>query len=454
MTIAQKTDKVREYYKSGSTRSYTFRYNALCKLKASIEKNEELICASLYKDLGKSRSESYMAEIGLVLEEISYTLKHLRGWMKKHRVRTPLAQFASRSYRLDEPYGVVLIVSPWNYPILLSLSPLVGAIAAGNTAVVKPSSYAPATSSVIKKVISDAFSEEFVAVVEGGRAENTELLQQRFDYIFFTGSMAVGHVVMEAASKFLTPITLELGGKSPVVVEKSANVKLAATRIAFGKVLNSGQTCVAPDYLLIDETLKDEFITEYKKALKRFMNEDEFKYYPHIINEKHYERLKGLLSGQKILIGGECKDETKHIMPTLVEVDSLDNKLMKEEIFGPILPLLTFKEYEEIYPIIDSFEKPLAFYLFTTDKSVEKETFDHCSFGGGCVNDTIIHLATSYMPFGGVGGSGMGGYHGKDSYLTFTHSRSIVNKANWIDLPLRYHPYTKSKEKMIRKFIK
>lgn len=454
MTIAQKTDKVREYYKSGSTRSYTFRYNALCKLKASIEKNEELICASLYKDLGKSRSESYMAEIGLVLEEISYTLKHLRGWMKKHRVRTPLAQFASRSYRLDEPYGVVLIVSPWNYPILLSLSPLVGAIAAGNTAVVKPSSYAPATSSVIKKVISDAFSEEFVAVVEGGRAENTELLQQRFDYIFFTGSMAVGHVVMEAASKFLTPITLELGGKSPVVVEKSANVKLAATRIAFGKVLNSGQTCVAPDYLLIDETLKDEFITEYKKALKRFMNEDEFKYYPHIINEKHYERLKGLLSGQKILIGGECKDETKHIMPTLVEVDSLDNKLMKEEIFGPILPLLTFKEYEEIYPIIDSFEKPLAFYLFTTDKSVEKETFDRCSFGGGCVNDTIIHLATSYMPFGGVGGSGMGGYHGKDSYLTFTHSRSIVNKANWIDLPLRYHPYTKSKEKMIRKFIK
>ncbi len=353
MTISQTTQKVREYYKSGVTRSYSFRYHSLLKLKASIVKNKDLIYQALEKDLGKVQMESYMAELGLVLEEISYTLKHLKGWMKKHKVLTPLAHFAASSYRLDEPYGVVLIISPWNYPILLSLSPLVGAIAAGNAAVVKPSSYAKATSSVIKKVINDAFSEDYIAVIEGGRAENTALLDEKFDYIFFTGSVSVGHVVMEAASKHLTPVTLELGGKSPVVVEKSTDIKIAATRIAFGKILNSGQTCVAPDYLLIDEAVKPQFIKEYKKALERFMPEGELKNYPHIINEKHYSRLKGLLEGQDIIVGGKCDDETLRIMPALVDVNSLDNKLMKEEIFGPILPLLTYKNYDEIYSIID-----------------------------------------------------------------------------------------------------
>ena len=454
MTISQTFESVKTYYKSGVTRSLSFRLDALKKLKNGILRNQDLICSALKEDLGKVSMESYMTEIGMVLEEISYTQKHLKSWMKVHRVATPLAQFKAKSFQLDEPYGTVLIIAPWNYPIQLSLSPLVGAIAGGNTAIVKPSSYAKKTSAVIAKLLTECFDPSFVAVIEGGRAENTELLEQKFDYIFFTGSVAVGKIVMEAASKHLTPVTLELGGKSPVVVEKSANIKLAARRIAFGKVLNSGQTCVAPDYLLIDETVKDEFIKEFKLSLAAFFPNDDYSNYPHIVNDKHFKRLSGLLQGEKILEGGTLIEKERKITPTLVEVKDLNCPLMKEEIFGPILPLITFKTIDEIYPIIDSYEKPLAFYLFTTDKTIETKVFSTCSFGGGCVNDTIIHLATSFMPFGGVGGSGMGHYHGVESYKTFTHSRSIVKKANWIDLPMRYHPYNEKKGKLVKLFLK
>lgn len=454
MTISQTFESVKTYYKSGVTRSLSFRLDALKKLKGGILRNQDLICSALKEDLGKVSMESYMTEIGMVLEEISYTQKHLKSWMKVHRVATPLAQFKSKSFQLDEPYGTVLIIAPWNYPIQLSLSPLVGAIAGGNTAIVKPSSYAKKTSVVIAKLLTECFDPSFVAVIEGGRAENTELLEQKFDYIFFTGSVAVGKIVMEAASKHLTPVTLELGGKSPVVVEKSANIKLAARRIAFGKVLNSGQTCVAPDYLLIDETVKDEFIKEFKLSLAAFFPNGDYSNYPHIVNDKHFKRLSGLLQGEKILEGGTLIEKERKITPTLVEVKDLNCPLMKEEIFGPILPLITFKTIDEIYPIIDSYEKPLAFYLFTTDKTIETKVFSTCSFGGGCVNDTIIHLATSFMPFGGVGGSGMGHYHGVESYKTFTHSRSIVKKANWIDLPMRYHPYNEKKGKLVKLFLK
>lgn len=454
MTISQTFESVKTYYKSGVTRSLSFRLDALKKLKNGILRNQDLICSALKEDLGKVSMESYMTEIGMVLEEISYTQKHLKSWMKVHRVATPLAQFKAKSFQLDEPYGTVLIIAPWNYPIQLSLSPLVGAIAGGNTAIVKPSSYAQKTSAVIAKLITECFDPSFVAVIEGGRAENTELLEQKFDYIFFTGSVAVGKIVMEAASKHLTPVTLELGGKSPVVVEKSANIKLAARRIAFGKVLNSGQTCVAPDYLLIDETVKEEFIKEFKLSLATFFPNGDYFNYPHIVNDKHFKRLSGLLEGEKILEGGSFIEKERKITPTLVEVKDLNCPLMKEEIFGPILPLITFKTIDEIFPIIDSYEKPLAFYLFTTDKTIENKVFSTCSFGGGCVNDTIIHLATSSMPFGGVGGSGMGYYHGVESYKTFTHSRSIVKKANWIDLPMRYHPYNEKKGKIVKLFLK
>jgi NAD-dependent aldehyde dehydrogenases len=453
MTISESFGNVKEYFKSGETRSLEFRIDALKKLKASIIANESLLAKALNKDLGKSVTESYMTETGLVLEEISYTLRHLKKWMKVKRVKTPLAQFKAKSFTVDEPYGAVLIISPWNYPVQLALSPLVGAIAGGNTAIVKPSSYAPATSDAIEKVLS-VFPDKYISVIKGGRTENKALLEKPFDYIFFTGSVSVGHVVMEAASRHLTPVTLELGGKSPVIVEKSADIPLAAKRIAFGKVLNSGQTCVAPDYLLIDKSVSEEFVREFKKALEEFFPSGDMTNFPHMVNEKHFDRVSGLIDGEEILIGGERDKSKLQIMPTLLRVHSLEAPVMKEEIFGPVLPMIEFENFEEVYDTISHFAKPLAFYLFTGNKRIEKEALSRVSFGGGCINDTIIHLATSYMPFGGVGGSGMGCYHGKKSYETFTHARSVVKKACWMDLPLRYHPYTRIKLNLIKKFVK
>lgn len=379
----------------------------------------------MYQDFRKAPMEVYMCETGMVLEEVRFHLKHLKGWMRERTVPTPLAQFPSKSFVSPEPYGVALIISPWNYPVQLCLSPLVGAISGGNCAVVKPSAYAPATSAAIAKLIAENFDPRYIAAVEGGRAENSALLSQRFDTIFFTGSVAVGKVVMEAAAKHLTPVTLELGGKSPAIVDKTADVKLAARRIAFGKVLNAGQTCVEPDYLLIEKSVKPAFIEAYRQALREFFPDGKMDEMPVIVSEKHFARVTALLEGQTAVVGGEFDEKTRFVAPTLLDGVSPDSPVMQEEIFGPILPMLDFDRLDEAINFIRSREKPLALYLFTSDKAAERRVLDTCSFGGGCINDTIIHLATTHMPFGGVGNSGMGSYHGKKaSTRSRTHAAS------------------------------
>lgn len=445
----------KSYYQSGVTKELEFRRSSLRKLKQWIQKNEKKITQALYEDLHKAEMESYMSEIGVVLSELTYTIKHLPAWMKQKRVPTPLSQFYAKSLISPEPYGCVLIMAPWNYPFQLSIVPLIGALAAGNTTIIKPSAYAPATSQVIADLVMECFEESYVAVVQGGRKENAELLDQRFDYIFFTGGVTVGKLVMEKASKYLTPVTLELGGKSPCIVDASANLKLAAKRVAFGKFLNAGQTCVAPDYILIHESVKQEFILYLMDALRNFFGEHplENENYPNIINEKHFLRLHQLMDGETIVFGGG-NDEHLKIEPTILDEVTFDSAIMQEEIFGPLLPIITYASIEKAIANINAQEKPLALYLFTTNREVEKQVLSSCSFGGGCINDTIIHLISNYLPFGGVGNSGMGSYHGKKSFDTFTHYRSIVKKANWIDLPFRYHPYTKTKDRIIRMFLK
>ncbi len=454
MNIGETVKRQREYFESGETRSLSFRIDALKKLKTAIKANEKLIYEALISDLNKPKSETYMCELGLVYEEISYHIKHLPKWIKNKKVRTPLAQFSSKSFVSSEPYGVVLIMSPWNYPVQLSLSPLVGAISAGNCVIVKPSAYAPKSSEAVAKIISEAFKPEQVTTVLGGREENKALLLEKFDYIFFTGSVSVGKLVMESAAKHLTPISLELGGKSPVIVEKSANIEIAARRIAFGKILNAGQTCVAPDYLLIEKGLKQEFISYYKKALEEFFKDRDMSDFPRIINEKHFDRIISLMEGEKAVLGGKCVREERFIEPTLLDDVSIHSKIMGEEIFGPVLPVIEFDELPEAINYIRKNPKPLALYLFTENKEVEEKVLNSCSFGGGCINDTVIHLATSEMGFGGVGESGMGAYHGKTSFDTFTHYRSIVKKRYFPDLRMRYRPYSEKKDSLIRRFLK
>ena len=454
MHITEIAEKQRKYFKSGATRSLAFRKEALCKLKAAIKANEELLNQSLLADLNKPQSESYLCEIGIIYDEIGYHLRHLHKWVKNKRVPTPIAQFWSKSFVSPEPYGVALIMAPWNYPMQLCFSPLIGAISAGNCAVIKPSAYAPSVSSAVAKIISDTFSPEYITVVEGGREQNTALLEQKFDYIFFTGSESVGKHVMEAASKHLTPISLELGGKSPVIVEESADIEVAARRIAFGKILNAGQTCVAPDYLLIQKSVKTKFIACYKKALSEFFPNGDMSDFPHIVNDKHFNRLIGLMQGESIVIGGKSDAMQRFIEPTLLDNVSVESPIMQEEIFGPILPMIEFETLDFCIDYIRLKPKPLAFYLFTKSHAVEKKILDNCSFGGGCVNDTIIHLATPHMGFGGVGESGMGSYHGKFSFDTFSHKRSIVRKHFCPDIPMRYRPYADKKDILIRKFLK
>ncbi len=448
--------KQRKYFKTGATIPLGFRKKALAKLKAAIYKNEGAWKEALKRDLNKSGFEAYMAEIGMTLSEITYLQKHLEQWMKPKIVPTPLSQFYAKSFTIPEPYGVVLIMSPWNYPIMLSLEPLADAIAAGNCVILKPSAYAPATSALMHKIIKETFPEHYIAVIEGGRRENEELLEQRFDYIFFTGSMSVGKLVMEKAARYLTPVTLELGGKSPCIVDESANLKLAAKRIIFGKILNSGQTCVAPDYLIVHETVKAHFLEMLQVQIYTMLGKEllDNPDYPRMVNKKHYQRVMKLIQSEKIVTGGYGNEETLQIAPTILDHVTWDSPVMNEEIFGPVLPVITFKTEEELPEILGHFEKPLALYTFTSKKSMENYVLNHLSFGGGCINDTIIHLATSSMGFGGVGGSGMGSYHGKNGFETFSHRKSIVKKYNWIDLPMRYHPYNKWKEDVIRFFLK
>lgn len=444
----------REYFESGATRSLSFRMDALRKLQTALKDNEKRIESALKSDLNKASFETYMTETGLVLEEIGYHLKHLPSWIKGRKVKTPLTHFHSKSFTSPEPYGVTLIMSPWNYPLQLCLVPLIGAISGGNCIVIKPSAYAPATSSLIADLISRIYPPEYVAVVEGGRDQNNALLQEAFDYIFFTGSVEVGKTVMTAASKNLTPVTLELGGKSPVIVDETANIKIAARRIAFGKVLNAGQTCVATDYLLIHKKVKDRFLSEFKLALDEFFPGGDYSEMPVIISEKHFARVSGLLEGQKAVIGGGTDPSRRFIEPTVLDEVDPESAAMQEEIFGPVLPLMTYTNLNDCIRFIRSRPKPLALYLFTSSKATEKKILDSCSFGGGCINDTIIHMANPRMGFGGVGYSGMGSYHGKLSFDTFSHYRSMVKKSLWIDVPVRYHPYTDAKFGILRKLLR
>ena len=446
----------RKYFQTGATLPVSVRVDALKRLYGVISGCEKEIHTALKRDLGKSGVESYMCETGLVLEEISYMLKHIHRFAREKNVRTPLAQFHSRSFKKPSPYGVTLIMSPWNYPFMLTLSPLVDALAAGNTAVVKPSAYSPHTSDVILQILSQCFDPEYVAVVTGGRAENTCLLREHFDYIFFTGSQFVGKEVMRNAAEHLTPVTLELGGKSPCIVDKSADIKLAARRIVFGKYLNCGQTCVAPDYIYCHRSVKDRLVKEVQKQIQKQYGKQPLRNpnYGKIINEKHFDRLLGLIDKNKTVHGGDSDRHALRIEPTVLDNVTFADAVMQEEIFGPIMPILIFDNLDEAIRNINAMPHPLALYLFTSDKAAAKKVTSRCGFGGGCINDTIIHLATTEMGFGGFGESGMGSYHGKVGFDTFSHYKSIVDKKTWIDLPMRYQPYRKLHEKMIRFFLK
>lgn len=444
------------FFSSGKTIPAEFRLKQLESLKEALIRHEADLAAALKEDLGKSRMESYMCEIGLTLSELTWMQKHLRSLVREKRVATPLAQFAAKSFRSPSPYGTVLIMSPWNYPVLLTLDPLIDAIAAGNTAVVKPSAYAPCTFNVMKTMIEECFPAHYVAVVDGGRAENQALLQQRFDMIFFTGGKTVGREVLRHAAEYLTPVTLELGGKSPCIVDSTAKIRLAAKRIVFGKYLNCGQTCVAPDYILCDKRIRDELITAILAEIEKQFGKEPLKNpnYGKIINEKHFERILGLINGEKLVYGGQSEPESLRIAPTVLNNITWDDAVMGEEIFGPLLPILTFDTLDEALDTVEAHPHPLALYFFSEDKAAQKKVLDTCRFGGGCINDTIIHLATSDMPFGGVGESGMGSYHGRVGFETFSHYRSIVDKKTWMDLPIRYQKYTGLKEKMMRMFLK
>lgn len=460
--IEETVQKQRAFFQTGATRPVARRLHALGRLKAELQARERQLLDALQADLHKSHFEGYLCELGLSLDELGYLMKMTPQWARPQRRTTPLPQYVSKSYELAEPYGVALIMSPWNYPYLLSLDPLFGAVAAGNCVVLKPSAYAPHTSQALAELIQAVFPPEWVTVIQGGREQNAALLDQRFDYIFFTGSVDVGKMVMEKAAKHLTPVTLELGGKSPVIVDKTANIPLTARRLAFGKLLNAGQTCVAPDYCLVDRRVKDQLVEELKRQFQKMLGDAPLENpdYVRIINRKHFNRLQGLLEGEAILYGGGHREDPDHdsgwIAPTLV-ADSLEakSKPMGEEIFGPILPILPYDELGQAIHFINQREKPLALYLFTRCKKAKQRVLERCSFGGGCINDTIIHLATHHMGFGGVGHSGMGSYHGKRSFDTFSHYRAIVDKATWLDLPMRYQPYHKKVNGwLIRMFLR
>ncbi len=445
----------RDYFQSGKTCSLESRKQALLALQSAVQSREYEILQALYEDLGKGAAEGYMSEVGMVLTEISYMLRHIRSFAKEKRVKTPLVQFPAKSYVKPCPYGTVLIMSPWNYPFLLSMGPLADALAAGNTVILKLGADAAAARAVIAELVKETFPPGLVSVVTGGRRENSRLLEEQFDYIFFTGGKETGRIVLEKAARYLTPVTLELGGKSPCIVDKTANIPLAARRIVFGKFLNAGQTCVAPDYLLVHSSVREKLLSCLRKEIQRQFGKRplENPLYGKIINEKHFHRLLGLMEGEQIAIGGKCQGSGR-IEPTVLTGITLDSPVMQEEIFGPVLPLLEFETLEEAMETVRQYPSPLALYLFTKRKLVKKRITAELSFGGGCINDTVIHLATPHMGFGGVGESGMGAYHGKAGFDTFTHYKSLVDKGTWLDLPFRYSPYTEEKIRMIRRFMK
>ena len=449
-------NRQREFFKSGKTLPVKVRLEYLKKLKEVIKANEQEIFDAIYKDLGKSSTEAYMCEVGLSLAEISYFQKNLKKFAKDKTVFTPITNFHARSYIKSVPWGNVLIISPWNYPFLLSIEPLIDAIAAGNTIILKPSAYSPYTSEIVRKIVKEVFPEEYVAVVTGGREENKALLEMKFDYIFFTGSSNVGKEVLRKAAENLTPVSLELGGKSPCIVDKSANLKLAAKRIVFGKFVNCGQTCVAPDYIYCDKGVKDELIGYIRQEISKQLGENplENKNYGKIINEKHFNRLCGLINQDKVFVGGKTMPETLKIEPTVMDNITWYDAVMKEEIFGPILPVMIYDNLDEVIDIVESKPHPLALYIFSSDKKNIKKVTERCRYGGGCVNDVVVHLATPEMPFGGCGESGMGSYHGKFGFDTFTHKKSILDKKTWFDLPIRYQPYSNLQNLLLKMFLR
>ena len=432
-----------------------FRKVTLIRLLYSIEENESRIIEALYKDFKKPEFEAVLTETNYVISDLKHTIKNLKCWSKPKRVLPSILNFPSTDYIYSEPYGKVLIISPWNYPFQLALCPLIAAVAAGNSVVLKPSELTPNTSAIIDEIISKVFSKNHVEVVEGGVDVAQNLLEQKWDYIFFTGSVAVGKIVAKAAAEYMTPITLELGGKNPCIIDETSNIKLAAKRIVWGKFINAGQTCIAPDYLLVQKKVKSELIEHLKQEIVNAYsdNPELSPDYTRIINTRNWERLKDLIEREKVLFGGQSNSEDCYLAPTLIDETSLDSPIMKEEIFGPILPILSYEKESELDEIISKYDKPLSLYVFTTKSKFANKIIQQFSFGGGCINDTVIHFSNNRLPFGGVGNSGIGAYHGKMSFDTFSHKKAIVKKANWLDLPMRYAPY-KGKLSQIKKILK
>ena len=448
--------KQRAFFAGGRTFDLRLRKEALRRLREGIRKHEKEICEALYADLGKTEGESYLCEVGMALKEIGEQIRHLEIWGRPRRVPSGLSCFPARSYVVPQPYGTVLIMAPWNYPFLLTMQPLAGALAAGNCCVVKPSAYSPGTSAVIAKVLEECFPKKYVAVVQGGRQENQQLLEERFDYIFFTGSVSVGKFVMEKAARHLTPVTLELGGKSPCAVDRTADISLSAKRIAFGKWLNCGQTCVAPDYVLIEEDVKEEFVRALRFWTKKMYGDAPLDNpaWGKIVNRKHFDRLCGLMDPEKIAFGGEVREETLQIGPAVLTEVSWEDPVMQEEIFGPILPILSVRDMEEARKQIAARPHPLACYVFTKDPKAERDFVRYVQSGGCCVNDTILHLASAGLPFGGVGDSGMGSYHGKKSFETFSHEKGVLKRGLHPDVPVRYQPFDRGKLAMMKMLLR
>ncbi|RXT05263.1 aldehyde dehydrogenase [Ammoniphilus sp. CFH 90114] len=448
-------NKQKQFFRSGKTKEMTYRLDALEKLRNGIREKEESLLHALKADLNKSEFEAYTAEIGVLLEEIRFTIKNLRVWMQPEKVKTPMTHLGSASYIYSEPYGTALIISPWNYPFQLAIAPLIGAIAAGNCAVIKPSELTPRTSEVLGDLISEMFPEEYISVVQGGVETSQALLGEKWDYIFFTGSVPVGKVIMEAAAKHLTPVTLELGGKSPCIVHEDANLKLAAKRTAWGKFMNAGQTCVAPDYLYLHRKIKEEFLRYFQEATEELYGAEPLKNlnYTRIVSEKHFRRLRSFMNNGDIFMGGKVNEEGLAIEPTVLTNITWEDPVMQDEIFGPILPVMEYEQLSEVIEGIHQHPNPLALYIFSESKTTQQEVLNQVSFGGGCVNDTLYHLASPYLPFGGVGNSGMGAYHGKGSFDTFSHKKGVLKQTTRFDIPFRY-PNVKDGLKKIKLFLK
>ncbi|HMX60527.1 MAG TPA: aldehyde dehydrogenase [Chitinophagales bacterium] len=440
--IKSTIDKQRDYFESNATRDVDFRIQQLKNFKKALQHHESAIFEALQADFRKSNFETYATELGIIYDEVNCMLKHVKKWATPELVKDSIVNFPSRNYIYHDPYGVCLIIGAWNYPLQLTLAPVVGAIAAGNTCIIKPPRAAIHTYHIIEKIISDTFNDNYIAVLDE-HSDNAEMLAHRYDYIFFTGGVEIGRTIARAAAEFLTPTTLELGGKSPCIVDKHADIEVAARRIAWGKYLNGGQTCVAPDYLLLHESVKEKFYKAFTKTVKEFYgnNPQDSADYPRIINDRHFKRIAAMITDGNIIVGGKTDAETRYISPTLIEIDSLAHPLMNDEIFGPVLPVLTINSIDDAIHIIKQYEKPLAFYLFSNNYSNQQKYLQTIQFGGGCINDTISHLANHELPFGGIGNSGSGAYHGKASFDTFSHKKSICHKVTWPDVPLRYPPY-------------